>query len=169
MRFAYFATIGHLLDWHEPIGLQKGWKGKSYHNGEFLRDVSFLLSGNRGYDINRNVFLCIQIYSSPLSPEIKKAINNRWHIIQSDCDLSGLFTDPPLFVYSRPPNLRDKLVSADTHIPTPGTLFDAHGNFLCKDCVACSRYLKCKSFTHPQTGKIDQIKQLITCKTTHVI
>ncbi len=107
--------------------------------------------------------------SSPLFPEIKKAINNRWHIIQSDCDLSGLFTDPPLFVYSRPPNLRDKLVSADTHIPTPGTLFDAHGYFLCKDCVACSHYLKCKSFTHPQTGKIDQIKQLITCKTTHVI
>ncbi len=54
-------------------------------------------------------------------------------------------------------------------IPTPGTLSDAHGNFQCKDCVACSHYLKSKSFTHPQTGKIYKIKQLITCKTTHVI
>ncbi len=44
------------LDWHEPIGLQKGWKGRSSHNGEFLRDVSFPLSGNRGYDSNRSVF-----------------------------------------------------------------------------------------------------------------
>ncbi len=52
---------------------------------------------------------------SPLSPEMKKAINNHWHIIQSDCDLSGLFTDPPLFVYSRPLNLRDELVHIYPH------------------------------------------------------
>ncbi len=43
------------LDWHEPIGLQERLEGRSSHNGEILRDVSFLLSGNRGYDSNWSV------------------------------------------------------------------------------------------------------------------
>ncbi len=34
------------LDWHEPIGFQESLEGRSSHNGEFLHDVSFPLSGN---------------------------------------------------------------------------------------------------------------------------
>ncbi len=49
--FACFA------DWREPIGLQERLEGRSSHNGEILRDVSFPLSGNRGYDSNRSVFI----------------------------------------------------------------------------------------------------------------
>ncbi len=48
------------LDWREPIGLQERLEGRSSHNGEILRDVSFPLSGNRGYDSNRSVFMSIQ-------------------------------------------------------------------------------------------------------------
>ncbi len=44
------------LDWREPIGLQERLEGRSSHNGEILRDVSFPLSGNRGYDSNRSGF-----------------------------------------------------------------------------------------------------------------
>ncbi len=133
-------------------------------------DIIRSLPEDTGLTPKNKKFSCVfKSTFSPLSPDMKKEINNHWHIIQSDCDLSGLFTDPPLFVHSRPPNLRDELVCADTHIPTPGTLSDAHGNFPCKNCVACSHYLKCNSFTHPQTGKTYKIKQLITCKTTHVI
>ncbi len=58
--FACFATIGQSLDWHEPIGLQERLEGRSSHNEEILRDVSFLLSGNRGYDSNRSVFLWVR-------------------------------------------------------------------------------------------------------------
>lgn len=89
--------------------------------------------------------------------------------MQSYCELSGLFTDPTLCVYSRNPNLRDKLVHADTFISTPRTLTDAQGNFTCKDFTSCFYYLKCKSFTHPLSGKTYKIKQLITSKTTHDI
>ncbi len=32
------------LDWREPIGLQERLEGRSSHNREFLRDVSFPLS-----------------------------------------------------------------------------------------------------------------------------
>ncbi len=68
-----------------------------------------------------NKFSCVfKSTFSPLSPVIKQAINNYWHIIESYCDLPGLFTNPPLFVHSRPPHLRDKLVCAHTHISTPG-------------------------------------------------
>ncbi len=38
--FACFATIGQSIGLHEPIGLQERLKGRSSHNGEFLRDVS---------------------------------------------------------------------------------------------------------------------------------
>ncbi len=58
----YLHASGQLpshLDWREPIGLQERLEGRSSHNGEFLRDVSFLLSGNRGYDSNRRRYsLC---------------------------------------------------------------------------------------------------------------
>ncbi len=54
--FACFATFGSHLDWREPIGLQERLEGRSSHNGEILCDVSFPLSGNRGYDSNRSVF-----------------------------------------------------------------------------------------------------------------
>lgn len=56
---------------------------------------------------------------------------------------------------------------ADTHIPTPGTLSDAHGNFQGKERVACSHYLKSNLHIHKWV-KFYKIKQLITCK-THVI
>ncbi len=45
------------LDWREPIGLQERLEGRSSHNGEILRHVSFPLSGNQGYDSNRSVLL----------------------------------------------------------------------------------------------------------------
>ncbi len=45
-----------VIDWREPIRLQERLKGRRSHNGEILRDVSFPLSGNRGYDSNRRRF-----------------------------------------------------------------------------------------------------------------
>ncbi len=44
------------LDWREPI---ERLEGRSSHKGEFLRDVSSPLSGNRGYDSNRRRFLSL--------------------------------------------------------------------------------------------------------------
>ncbi len=52
-----------VIDWREPIGLQERLEGRSSHNGEILRDVSFPLSGNRGYDSNRSV-LFIGIFNN---------------------------------------------------------------------------------------------------------
>ncbi len=50
-----------VIDWREPIRLQERLKGRSSHNREILRDVSFPLSGNRGYDSNqRRFFPCWQ-------------------------------------------------------------------------------------------------------------
>ncbi len=80
-----------------------------------------------------------------------------------------LFSDQPLFVSSRSSNLRDKLVHADTYISSPTALVDAQGNFPCHNCTSCTKYVKCKSFTHFCTLNIYKIRQLITCKSTCVI
>ncbi len=96
-------------------------------------------------------------------------VKSHWHIIQSDPQLLTVFSDQPLFVSSRSSNLRDKLVHADTCISSPTTLVDAQGNFPCHNCTSCTKYVKCKSFTHPRTLKTYKIRQLITCKSTYVI
>lgn len=114
--------------------------------------------------------LILKLTYSPLSSDIRNIINSHWHIIQTDNQLHGLFQDSPLCVFSRNPNLRDKLVHADTATPPPrSTLSNAQGNFPCKSCTSCSHYLKIQTFTHPHTNKTYKIKQLITCRSTHVV
>ncbi len=65
--------------------------------------------------------------------------------------------------------MRDKLVYADTYISSLTTLVDAQSNFPCHNCTSCTKYVKCKSFTHLCTLKTYKIRQLITCKSTYVI
>ncbi len=43
------------LDWREPIGLQERLEGRSAHNGEFLCDVLFPLSGSQVKIVTRDV------------------------------------------------------------------------------------------------------------------
>lgn len=111
----------------------------------------------------------LKLTHSPLSREIRNIVNSHWHIIKSDYQLNGLFQNLPLCVFSRSSNLRDRLVHADIATPPSGTLSNAQGNFPCKSCTSCIHYLKLQSFTHPHTRKIYKIKQLITCKSTHVV
>ncbi|KAL2082102.1 hypothetical protein ACEWY4_021920 [Coilia grayii] len=112
----------------------------------------------------------LKLTYSPLSSDIRNIINSHWHIIKTDNQLNRLFQDLPLCVFSRNPNLRDKLVHADTATPPPpNTLSNAQGNFPCKSCTSCSHYLKLQTFTHPHTHKTYKIKQLITCRSTHFV
>ena len=82
-------------------------------------------------------------------------------------------TNPPLIVYRRGRNLRDKLVHANCHSqnkisqallrPLP------NGSYTCRGCAQCNNMMKCEYFCHPHTGKRFQINDIITCSTTHVI
>lgn len=116
---------------------------------------------------NRSI---LKLTYSPLSSDIKNIVNSHWHIIKSDNQLNGLFQESPLCVFSKNPNLRDKLVHADTSTsPPPNTLSNVQGNFPCKRCTACSHFLKLQTFTHPHTHKTYKIKQSITCRSSHVV
>lgn len=116
---------------------------------------------------NKNFSCIFKSTYGPLSSDIKTIIKSHWHIIQSDPQLLNVFSDQPHFVYSRSSNLSDKLVYADTYISSPTTLVNAQGNF--HNCTSCTKYVKCKSFSHPRTLKIFKIRQLITCKSTYFI
>ncbi len=59
---AYFATIGQSFDWREPIRLQERLKGRSSHNGEFLSDVSFPLSGTKVTTVTGGVLVLIIMF-----------------------------------------------------------------------------------------------------------
>lgn len=105
-----------------------------------------------------------------MSYEIKDIVNSYWHIIQNDHQLTCVFSDPTMCSFSKGSNLPDKLVHADTFIlPASAALTNAQGHFPCHKSRPCSRYFKCNSFTHPQTLKTYKIRQLITCKSSHVI
>lgn len=84
--------------------------------------------------------------------------------------MGDTFSELPLLIFSTGQNLSDKLVHADTFVsPNMTTLWKTTGNFSCRNCVSRSHYVKCESFTHPSSKKASMIKQLITCKSTHVV
>ncbi len=63
--FACFATIG------QSFG-QERLEGRSSHNGEILRDVSFPLSWNQGYDSNRSVLWRLVEYCNKTLAQVVK-------------------------------------------------------------------------------------------------
>ena len=116
-----------------------------------------------------NSIMCSVRYS-PLGAQFRETIRKHWHIVNSDPKLKNVFTEPPKLVFKRPNNIRDGLVRADINpqnTPKPINLPD--GNYKCGGCSQCVYTQRCKTFTHPHTGRNISIRGAITCSTTHVI
>lgn len=116
-----------------------------------------------------NSSMCCVRYS-PLGSKFRGIIQKHWHIVNSDPRLKNVFTDPPKLIFKRPNNIRDGLVRSDTNPqnpPKPLSLPD--GNYKCGGCSQCVYTQRCKTFTHPHTGRNISIRGVITCSTTHVI
>ena len=100
-------------------------------------------------------------------------VKKHWHILSSDPTWPAEFKNPPLIVYRRGRNLRDKLVHANCQPQKKisQALFRPlpNGSYKCRGCAQCNNMMKCEYFCHPHTGKRFQINYIITCSTTHVI
>ena len=114
--------------------------------------------------------LCITIYSS-MGFELRKILHNHWHIIDTDPKLKAVFKEPPKLVFRRSPNLRDQLIRSYTPPPIPTTFLSntSPGNYKCSNCAQCGYTTKCTTFTHPHSGKVLNIKGVISCSTTFVV
>ena len=91
---------------------------------------------------------CITTYT-PQAYMIKNTVMKYWHILTSDPALTQHFKDPPLFVYKRGPNLRDKLVRANI-LPQPKQTLLAPikpGNYPCGKCAQSNNTFKTNVFT----------------------
>jgi hypothetical protein len=101
------------------------------------------------------------------------AFKKHWHILSSDPALPAELKNPPLIVYRRGRNLRDKLVHANCQPqkkisqallrPLP------NGSYKRRGSAESNNMMKCEYFCHPHTGKQFQINDIITCFTTNVI
>lgn len=112
---------------------------------------------------------------SDVSIQMKKAITERWEIINSDTQLPFLDKRRPLLAYRRGQNLSDMLVVKDlkddaslkqkTWLGGPLKM----GCFKCSGCLTCSGMLQGTQFTHPRTGHRFNIKHRLTCTSDHVV
>ncbi len=74
-----------VIDWREPIGLQERLEGRSSHNGEILRDVSWKLEREH-YSVS---FLCCEFVCGAFTmmslaveaAQLKRRVNNPAHSI----------------------------------------------------------------------------------------
>ncbi|XP_041420430.1 uncharacterized protein LOC121394203 [Xenopus laevis] len=107
-----------------------------------------------------------------ISGETKRALRNRWEIIQSDQSLP-FANQRPLLAYKRGRNLGDLLVTKDVFVPprTGTTWLDRplkKGCYKCAGCLTCSGMLQGAQFSHPSTGvKFDRHR--VTCTSDHVV
>lgn len=105
--------------------------------------------------------------------DVERIIKKYWPIFQEDQVLSKILPGKPKFVYRKPPTLRNYLVHNVTDPPKQVKIFpDMKGFYKCRRCLPCR-------VSKPQPGKKEvfkftvdqkqyQIKQLITCQSTHV-
>ena len=107
----------------------------------------------------------IDVYADSVSEFISKCI----------CEVVPTVTikNPPLIVYRRGRNLRNKLFHANCQpqkkISQALLRTLPNGSYKCRRCAQCNNMMKCEYFFHPHTGKRFEINDIIMCSTTHVI
>lgn len=126
------------------------------------------LPGPRPKKPHSDRLLCCTTYS-PISCQVKEVITKHWHVLSADDVGRKLFADAPLFVHSRGPNIRDRLVHADSHNSNGGRLDGPVGFFPCRHCHSCQNHTKTNTFVSHSTQKEHKIKHFITCRSSNVI
>ena len=108
------------------------------------------------------------------APSISKSIEDNWHLLQINNNISQAFKEKPVVGYKRNPNLRQLI---GQHRLSKGKVIkpaiQSTGN--CKPCRSQQGNKCCKlvqdtsSFMNRHTGKIFRIFHQLTCKSTNVI
>lgn len=103
---------------------------------------------------------------------IEFIVRKYWPILRSDRTLGKILTKKPRFIYRKAPTLRNHLVHNVIDPPRSVKLFaDMKGFYRCQKCLGCrvsKRQPKKKTSFKSRSGKEFEIRELVTCDTTHV-
>lgn len=118
-------------------------------------DMAFLTGYNRQYKITESI------------------IKKHWPILQSDKTLNSILPRKPSFIYRKAPPLRNKLVHNALDPPKQIKIIkNLKVFFKCGKCLPCKSSKKTNrkitTFRSANIGKEYNIKELITCNSTHV-
>lgn len=100
-------------------------------------------------------------------------IKKHWPILQSDRTLNSILPRKPVFIYKKAPTLRNKLVHNAIDPPREIKIGKGlKGFFKCGKCLPCRTSKrtskKTTKFRSTANGKEFNIRELITCHSTHV-
>lgn len=128
---------------------------KRNENKKDENDAAFLTNFNRHYR------------------EVEKIINKHWKILKTDKILKTFLPAKPKFIYRRAPSMRTRLVKAVLDPPKQIKVApNLKGFFKCKSCLTCRTSKrgenKTTTITSHSTGQEFKIRDLITCRSTHV-
>ena len=107
----------------------------------------------------------------PGLPSVTKIVHKHWRSLKTDPHMKEIFPKPPLVVYKRPMNLRDKLIRARVPPPTKARPSRVkNGMFKCqKPCSICPYIKTLKSVTSTSNSKIVDLHQHHTCNDNNII
>ncbi len=129
-------------------------------------------------EISKDLFLVMT--HNPANPEVKKALDDNWHLIKQERTLAPLHDTTVKIGFRRPPNLQDLLVKARLNGPTR-SLAQTSGrinnpcfytsNITCRYCPIMDRTgtimstVTKRSYTTPQGGSCgsNNLVYLVTC------
>ena len=110
-------------------------------------------------------------------PNIRKAINNNWHILNINENLAETFSEKPIIAYKRNKNLRDYIgqttIENNKVVRKNKTNWKTNGK--CSKCLANNRTLCCNQiqqtskFTSYKTNNTYDIYHKVNCKSKYVI
>ncbi|CAH2321350.1 Hypothetical predicted protein, partial [Pelobates cultripes] len=93
------------------------------------------------------------------SPEVTRIIKDNWKMLACDDTLPKVFKEPPLICYRRNTNLRDLLVHTDPSKSYEKSIeTHSRGSIRCLGCVTCGHMTPSRTFQHPHSNKIFQIR-----------
>ena len=106
--------------------------------------------------------------------EVESIFKDHWHILLLDKKLGPVIPQQPRFIYRRAPTYGDTIVKKILDLPTkPQSFWDKNGFFSCRRCKPCKEVKNLKRgldrFSSPTNRQEFEIKQFITCNTTHVV
>ena len=115
---------------------------------------------------NRQVLV---IRYDPRLPSVNQIVRKHHRTMMQDPYLAECFPDPPLIAYTRPKNIRDRLIKAKIP-PNARPKRVIPGMHRCKDnCKICPYVNTCKVVKATHTDKIVPLSKEYNCKTKNIV
>ena len=105
----------------------------------------------------------------PRLPSVTKIVHKHYRSMVQDPYLAEVFPDPPLVAYTRPSNIRDKLIRAKLPSKTRPKRRIPGMKRCNKNCIICPYVNQCKVVKATYSDKVVQISREYNCQTANLV